>query len=112
MEQNDINTLKELIISCHNPKLVIPDESPNANTIYHVYSDGEITEQKGGIAYLQRSERTIIYDKFQNKNPEIFPLQRENMYNKMYGYAIVTYSDALRIIDMMSQVYNSKKLAL
>lgn len=36
--------------------LVKPKESPNGNTIYHLYSDGEITFQKGGWAYLQRSE--------------------------------------------------------
>ncbi len=36
--------------------LVNPKESPNGNTIYHLYSDGEITFQKGGYAYLQRSE--------------------------------------------------------
>jgi hypothetical protein len=31
-------------------------ESPNGNIIYHLYSDGNITFQKGGWAYLQRSE--------------------------------------------------------
>jgi hypothetical protein len=36
--------------------LVNPKESPNGNTIYHLYSDGGITFQKGGWAYLQRSE--------------------------------------------------------
>jgi hypothetical protein len=36
--------------------LVNPKESPNGNTIYHLYSDGEITFQKGGWAYLERSE--------------------------------------------------------
>lgn len=36
--------------------LVNPKESPNGNIIYHLYSDGEITFQKGGWAYLQRSE--------------------------------------------------------
>lgn len=36
--------------------LVNPDEAPNGNIIYHLYSDGGITFQKGGGAYLQRSE--------------------------------------------------------
>jgi hypothetical protein len=36
--------------------LVNPKESPNGNIIYHLYSDGETTFQKGGWAYLQRSE--------------------------------------------------------
>lgn len=39
--------------------LVNPKESPNGNIIYHLYSDGEITFQKGGWAYLQRSEFSL-----------------------------------------------------
>ena len=53
------------IINAHNKHyessatgLVNPKESPNGNTIYHLYSDGQITFQKGGWAYLQRSEFT------------------------------------------------------
>jgi len=36
--------------------LVNPKDSPNGNQIYHLYSTGEISFQKGGWAYLQRSE--------------------------------------------------------
>jgi hypothetical protein len=36
--------------------LVNPKESPNGNQIYHLYSTGEISFQKGGWAYMQRSE--------------------------------------------------------
>jgi hypothetical protein len=39
--------------------LVNPKESPNGNIIYHLYSDGKITSQKGGWAYLARSEFSI-----------------------------------------------------
>jgi len=55
--------LNELIIDAHNwhytsspTGLVNPSESPNGNQIYHLYSTGEISFQKGGWAYLQRSE--------------------------------------------------------
>lgn len=61
--QSEIEQLNLEIISAHNKHyenssngLVIPTESPNGNTIYHLYSDGEITFQKGGWAYLKRSE--------------------------------------------------------
>jgi hypothetical protein len=37
-------------------KLIDKSKSPNANLIYHLYSNGEITFQKGGWAYLERSE--------------------------------------------------------
>ena len=36
--------------------------SPNGNQIYHLYSTGKITHQKGAWAYLQRSEFTIKGD--------------------------------------------------
>ncbi len=36
--------------------LIDTKDQPNGNIIYHLYSDGEITYQKGGWAYLQRSE--------------------------------------------------------
>lgn len=36
--------------------------SPNGNQIYHLYSSGEITHQKGAWAYLQRSEFHCEYD--------------------------------------------------
>ncbi len=55
--------LNELIINAHNwhyisspTGLINPKDSPNGNQIYHLYSTGEISFQKGGWAYLQRSE--------------------------------------------------------
>lgn len=43
----------------HNDDLIQPNESPNANKIYHLYSDGQITYQKGGWAYGHRSEFNV-----------------------------------------------------
>jgi len=61
--QTDALALNMTILESHKKHyegsptgLVNPKESPNGNTIYHLYSDGEITFQKGGWAYLQRSE--------------------------------------------------------
>lgn len=59
----EIELLNQLINDTHNwhyissPNgLVNPKDSPNGNQIYHLYSTGEISFQKGGWAYLQRSE--------------------------------------------------------
>lgn len=59
----EIEKLNADIISAHNAHytvsptgLVNPKESPNGNQIYHLYSTGEISFQKGGNAYMQRSE--------------------------------------------------------
>ncbi len=61
--QSEALVLKLAIMEAHKKHytisptgLVNPKESPNGNTIYHLYSDGEITFQKGGWAYLDRSE--------------------------------------------------------
>lgn len=58
-----IEQLNADIISAHDKHyevsptgLVNPKESPNGNQIYHLYSTGEISFQKGGWAYMQRSE--------------------------------------------------------
>lgn len=86
----------EKIIRSHNPRLIIEDESPNVNRIYHIYTDGEITNQKGGWAYRHRSEFTIKFP-IHGYFPHLeFPL---NMGNR--GYAIVTEQDAYLIRDMM-----------
>ena len=84
------------IKNAHNPGLVLPEESPNGNWITHLYSDGEITSQKGGWAYLQRSEFTQSYDKFKKNYVDLFPVKRHN-----YTYAIMTDEDAKRIQKMI-----------
>jgi hypothetical protein len=61
--KSEIEQLNADIISAHNKHydtsltgLIDPNESPNGNLIYHLYSTGEISFQKGGCAYMQRSE--------------------------------------------------------
>jgi hypothetical protein len=88
--------IQEKINSSHNPDLVIKDASPNGNRIYHIYSDGEITNQKGGWAYLRRSE-------FSDKPPIVryshtlkFPIKLRE-----HSYAVVVEKDAHLIRDMM-----------
>jgi hypothetical protein len=96
-----------------------PNESPNGNTIYHIYQDGTITYQKGGFAYGQRSEfdreksitteLDLDFDKFQNKrNVETMSYGRLTIIT--YGYAIVTCQNALfiraemiKLADLMNE---------
>jgi hypothetical protein len=61
--KHEIEQLNALIIAAYNNHYIIsptglinPKESPNGNQIYHLYSTGEISFQKGGWAYMQRSE--------------------------------------------------------
>lgn len=101
--------LIEIINKAHNPNLVdnTAKMAPNENLIYHLYTDGEITEQKGSWAYLQRSERTIKYPyQYQSHvyiDKRAFPLYRDTG----FGYIICTESDAYRIRKLLKEYYNS-----
>ena len=60
---SEISLLNEQINAAHlkhyetsKTGLHDPQESPNGNTMYHLYSNGKLTFQKGGDAYLKRSE--------------------------------------------------------
>ena len=92
-----VETINKLVSEKHNIDLVKPTESPNGNIIYHLYSDGEITYQKGGFAYLQRSVFThkpcINFDV---KFKFVFPLERDN-----FTYAVMTKDDCDQIREMM-----------
>jgi hypothetical protein len=106
MDSNNKNNnmiLRDMILIYHNPNLVKPDESPNGNRIYHIYSDGEITNQKGGFAYLKRSEFTEKSPIYGLKGMIMFPIERGDC-----SYAIVTEKDANKIREEMvkqSKIY-------
>lgn len=102
------NSIYELIARSHNPNLIEQSDdsskpnynantSPNSNTIYHLYNDGQITGQKGAWAYLNRSEFDIKYDIGYKFDVSKFPIKR----GKQFGYAIVSIADANKIRDMM-----------
>ena len=86
----------KLIIEFHDPSLVKPLEQPNGNLIYHLYNDGEITQQKGGYAYKQRTEFTMKMPINNILDPNNFPITVNDL-----GYAIMTYENAVIIRDMM-----------
>ena len=86
----NIDNLQLFIQNAHNPSLVLPNDSPNSNRIYHIYSDGEITYQKGGFAYLHRSEFTVKPALQNLKHSFTFPINRSND----TSYAIVTLINA------------------
>lgn len=76
--------------------LVIRTESPNGNVIYHLYDNGEITHQKGGWAYQQRSEFTLRSRLFYGKSPYTFPQKTHD-----HTYAILTEEECLAMREKM-----------
>ena len=101
-------TVKELINSCNNPELINRDIAPNGNIIYKIYSDGEITFEKGGNAYGKRTLHTLMSSCMRNKFADLFPLKITGSYNVEYGYAIVTHEDGHKIRDALINLYNKK----
>jgi hypothetical protein len=70
-----------------------PETAPNENIIYHLYSTGEVTSQKGAWAYLDRSEFTMLPEiQPRPKFPYKFPKKVYN--NDQLTYAILTYEEA------------------
>ena len=98
---SSLEQIKIAIDKSHNPNLVIHDESPNGNIIYHLYCDGKITYQKGGWAYLQRSEFIEKNASCKKNYLNLFPIIKFN-----YSYAIVTQEDAYKILLMMQKYDN------
>lgn len=78
-----INGKNELIDTSANA-------SPNGNQIYHLYSNGEITFQKGAWAYLQRSEFCRDYG---ISGARSVPFNFVNKADNGTTYAILTYEE-------------------
>ena len=111
--KSEIKQLNADIISAHDKHydtsltgLINPKESPNANLIFHLYSTGEISYQKGGWAYTQRSEFTA-HDRLPNyqKLGLEFPKKAE------YGttYVILTSEECLDFRDKMEELIKKLK---
>ncbi len=92
-----LKSLNDRIVTAHNPKLVDPTAAPNGNIIYHLYSDGTITYQKGGDAYGQRT----MFDLKAGDNKLIkyfsFPIKG----NGQDTYAILTQKECVDFREEM-----------
>ena len=102
---SDSNSIKQniytMIYEYHDPSLVEPNESPNNNIIHHLYINGKITYQKGGWAYLQRSEFVLFSAISKDLKLDNAKFMNKNNYNYNYNYIIVTLENANKIRDEM-----------
>jgi len=105
---SEIVYLNESIIYAHNchyiysPNgLINPKDSPNGNQIYHLYSTGEISFQKGGWAYLQRSE-CISMGKITNYQKLGLKLPKQAADETTY--AILTKEECIKFREKMLEL--------
>ena len=104
----ELKELNELIIATHNwhyisspTGLINPKDSPNGNQIYHLYSTGEISFQKGGWAYLQRGE-CFIEGKLSNYQKIGLKLPKEA--EDGTTYAILTKEECSKFRAQMVEI--------
>ncbi len=113
-----INNFNERVISAHNahyeksPSGLIDtgaNASPNGNQIYHFYSNGEVTFQKGAWAYLQRSEFNHTYG---IPEAEYLPFKFLKEAADGTTYVILTKEECLSFAEEMKQICSVLKMKL
>jgi len=93
---NDMSILKEFCNKYHNYDLI-----KEPGIVCHVYSDGEVTLQKSGNLYKQRSEHIIEYG-FNNKiNPDLFPMKTPD---NNFGYIITKFENSHQIRQIIKNI--------
>lgn len=95
------NFINNLVKKMNNPDLVVPEMSPNENIIYHLYSDGTITRQKGGWAYGQRTVTDL--ESYCVKPNTFFTFPEEGQYSGD-TYCILTLDDCRSIKNLMNEL--------
>ena len=94
------NFINNLVNELHNTSLIHPEMSPNENIIYHLYSDGTITRQKGGWAYGQRS--VIDLESYCVKPSTFFTFREKGQYDGD-TYCILTFEECKKVKKLMNE---------
>lgn len=109
--QTKISELNKEIVDAHDKYykdcstgLWKPNESPNGNPMFHLYSDGEVIYQKGGWAYGQRSF-------FSFRQPVSGIVKLGFKFPNTYGdikktYVILTEEECYEFREKMLNIYN------
>ncbi len=80
-----------------------PNEAPNTNTIYKLWNDGEMTREKGGDAFGNRSLHQVypalVTAVMDRKKLTTFPCK-----SSPYSYAILTFDECVECRDRMKEI--------
>jgi hypothetical protein len=105
MAEEQREKIYSMVSELDGDSLLDPNAQPNANTIYHFYNDGQITQQKGGWAYLQRSEFDIKYPIAKQLNLDTSKFKYIRVANNVeYGYIIASFENAMLIRKEMEKL--------
>ena len=95
----NIDEFNQRVIDTHNAHYIngknelidtSANASPNGNHIYHLYSSGEITHQKGAWAYMKRSE---FHSEYYISGARKMPFKFVKEAADGTTYAILTYEE-------------------
>lgn len=114
----EVRILNEEICATHNAHYENDEcglvHTENPIRIYHLFSNGELTSQPGGLAYMARieTEHTRPMFGYDPADPEpkfILPMESYHMYNcpdEKVSYAILTAEEAIPLCNKMIRIYN------
>ena len=103
----------DMLLQLNDNTLFNPKAQPNANTIFHLYNDANITYQKGGWAYGDRTEFDIKPTIYVNLGLDVEKFNNKRSVEKTkygcvsiitYGYIITTLENALLIRKEMEKL--------
>ena len=89
----------DMVASAHNMNLAKND----GDMVCHIYNDGEITLEKGGYLYGNRTRHTT---QMQICPSHIFAISKFPIVEQDFGYAVTTYENAIKIRNDMKEVYS------
>lgn len=107
-----IEEFNKCVIASHNAHYennpyglidVSANASPNGNQIYHLYSSGEITHQKGAWAYLKRSEFQVKYAIYKAQS---LPFKFVHTAEDNTTYVILTEEECNKFRNKMESIIN------
>ena len=95
------NLINDIVKKLNNPKLIDTTMAPNENIIYHLYSDGTITRQKGSWAYGKRSVTDIESYCVKPNTFFSFPYNGQNIGDT---YAILTLKNCNKVKNLINEL--------
>jgi hypothetical protein len=95
------NTINKIVKEINNPSLIDINMAPNENIIYHLYSDGTITREKGSWAYGKRSVTDI--ESYCIKPNTFFSFPYKGQYEGD-TYAILTLENCRKVKNLMNEL--------
>ena len=95
------NKINNIVAILNNPGLVDKKQAPNETQIYHLYSDGTITRQKGSWAYGKRSIFEVRGECIRPNTYFNFPIDSAKNGDT---YAIMTEEDCERVRHLMDEL--------